>query len=47
MQEFLGRNKYERTESNDQSNRKYRNKSSSKNLRSSLSTTWEAQKILI
>ena len=47
MEEFLGRNKYECTESNDQSNRNYRNEYSSKNLRSPLSTTWEVQKILI
>lgn len=35
MEEHLGRNKYERTESNNQSNRNYRNGYSSKNLRSS------------
>ena len=35
MEEHLGINKYERTESNDQSNRNYRNGYSSKNLRSS------------
>ncbi len=34
MEEHLGINKYERTESNDQSNRNYRNGYSSKNLRS-------------
>ena len=35
MEEHLGRNKYERTESNNQSNRNYKNGYSSKNLRSS------------